>query len=81
MRHYMTITPLLVWRLKHKPFWVQLDAEIQTNWNADGYTGYKTGFQFGRMTNKRGAWIKLEVGMGPYRVQRLAIKTSIFKVR
>lgn len=79
--HYMTITPLLVWRLKGKPYWIQLDAETQTNWNADAHTGYKTGFLLGRMTKKRGMWIKLEVGMGPYRVQSLAIKTSIFKVR
>ena len=79
--HYMTVTPLLVWRLKGKPYWVQLDAETQTNWNAHGHTGYKTGFLFGRITKKLGAWIKLEVGMGPYRVQSLAIKTSIFKVR
>jgi hypothetical protein len=80
--HYMTVTPLLVWRLKGKPYWIQLDAETQTNWKADGHTGYKAGFLFGRMTKKRtGAWIKVEVGMGPYRVQSLAIKTSIFKVR
>jgi hypothetical protein len=79
--HYMTITPLLVWRLKGKPYWVQLDAETQTNWSAKAHTGYKTGFQVGRMTKKRGMWIKVEVGMGPYRVQSLAIKTSIFKVR
>lgn len=79
--HYMTVTPLLVWRLKDKPYWIQLDAETQTNWKADGHTGYKAGFLFGRMTKKRGMWIKVEVGMGPYRVGTLAIKTSIFKVR
>ena len=79
--HYMTVTPLLVWRLKGKPYWIQLDAETQTNWKADSHTGYKTGFQFGRITHKRCIWIKLEVGMGRYRVQSLAIKTSIFKVR
>jgi hypothetical protein len=79
--NYMTVTPLLVWRLKDKPYWVQLDAETQTNWNAEAHTGYKTGFQVGRMTRKRGIWIKVEVGMGPHRVQTLAIKTSMFKVR
>jgi hypothetical protein len=78
--HYMTVTPLLVWRLKGKPYWIQLDAETQTNWKADARTGYKTGFLLGRMTKKRGLWIKVEVGMGPYRVATLAIKTSIFKV-
>ncbi len=78
--HYMTITPLLVWRLEGKPYWIQLDAETQTNWKADAHTGYKTGFLFGRMLKRRGAWIKVEVGMGPHRVQSLAIKTSMFKV-
>ena len=79
--HYMTITPLLVWRLKGKPFWAQLDAETQTNWKADAHTGYKAGFLLGRMTRRRGLWIKVEVGMGAYRVQNVSIKTSIFKVR
>jgi hypothetical protein len=79
--HYMTITPLLVWRLKGLPYWVQLDAETQTDWKRAEHTGFKTGFLFGRMTKKRGMWIKVEVGMGSYRVQSLSIKTSIFKVR
>lgn len=80
--HFMTVTPLLVWRLKGKPFWLQLDAESRTDWNAQGHTGYKVGFLFGRMTRKRfGAWIKAEVGLGPYREATLAIKTSLFKVR
>ena len=79
--HYMTITPLLVWRLKNKPYWIQLDGESQTNWKADGHTGYKAGFLLGRITKKRGMWIKVEVGVGRYRVGSLAIKTSLFKVR
>jgi hypothetical protein len=79
--HYMTITPLLVWRLKNKPYWVQVDSETQTFWNRDNHTSYKAGFLLGRMTERRGVWIKLEVGMGPYRTQSLAIKTSIFRVR
>ena len=44
-------------------------------------TGYKAGFLFGRITKKRGVWIKFEVGMGPNRGQSFAIKTSVFKVR
>ena len=79
--HYMTITPLLVWRFKDKPYWIQLDGETQSDWKRDGKTGYKTGFLFGRMVKRRGVWIKLEVGMGPHRVQSFSIKTSIFKVR
>jgi len=79
--HYMTVTPLLVWRLKDKPYWIQLEAETQTNWKADAHTGLKSGFLFGRITKKRGIWIKAEIGMGQYRVHSFAIKTSIFKVR
>ena len=79
--HYMTITPLVVWRLKGKPYWAQLDAEAQTNWKRDAHTGYKTGFLFGRITKRRGVWLKVEVGMGPYRVHSLAFKTSVFRVR
>jgi hypothetical protein len=79
--HYMTVTPLLVWRLKNKPYWIQIDGETQTNWNADAHTGVKAGFLLGRITKKRGTWIKLEVGMGQYRVQSFSIKTSLFKVR
>ena len=79
--HYMTITPLLIWRLKGKPFWVQLDGETNTNWKADAHTWAKTGFLLGRMTKRRGIWIKLEVGIGAYRTQNFAIKTSLFRVR
>ena len=79
--HYMTITPLLVWRLKDRPYWVQLDAETQTDWKADAHTGFKTGVLLGRMRKKRGAWLKVEVGIGPHRVQSVAIKTSVFNVR
>jgi hypothetical protein len=78
--HYLTVTPLLVWRLQ-RPYWIQLDAETYTNWNNEAHTGVKAGFLLGRITKRRGVWIKLEVGMGPYRVQSFAIKTSIFKVR
>jgi hypothetical protein len=79
--HFMTLTPLLVWRLKGKPYWIQLDGETQTNWKADAHTGYKAGFLLGRITKKRGVWVKVEVGIGPYRVQSFAIKTSVFRVR
>jgi len=79
--HFMTITPLLVWRLKNRPYWIQLEEESQTNWQGDGHTGYKAGFLLGRIKKKRGVWIKVEVGMGRYRVESLAIKTSIFRVR
>jgi len=79
--HYLQITPLLVWRLKNKPYWIQLDGESQTNWNNNNHTGYKAGFLLGRTKKRRGLWIKVEVGIGQYRVQSLAIKTSIFKIR
>lgn len=80
--HYLTVTPLLLWRFQGKPYWVQFDVESKTDWKADGHTGYKVGFLFGRMMRNRfGAWIKTEVGLGPYRDATLAIKTSFFKVR
>jgi len=80
--HYLTITPLLLWRLKDRPYWMQFDGETQTDWNEGGHTGYKAGLLFGRMLpNRRGAWIKVEVGMGAYRVATFAIKASVFKVR
>lgn len=79
--HYLTVTPLLVWRLKGTRYWTQFDGETQTNWKADNHTGYKAGFLLGRMNkNFIGTWIKVEVGMGPYRVATLAIKTSFFRV-
>ncbi len=41
---------------------------------------YKAGFLLGRMNkNFICTWIKVEVGMGPYRVATLAIKSSFFK--
>jgi hypothetical protein len=79
--HYMTVTSVLVWRLKNKPYWIQLEEESQTNWNDNAHTGYKAGLLLGRMKKKRGVWIKFEVGIGQYRVGSLAIKTSIFRVR
>src|SRR6185369_12351949 len=66
--HFMQITPLLVWRLKNKPYWIQLDGGSQTNWKNDGHTGYKAGFLLGRIRKNRGVWIKVEVGVGQYRV-------------
>ena len=79
--HYMTITPLLVWRLKDKPYWIQLDGETRTNWNAHARTGLKTSFLLGRITKRRAVSIKFEVGLGPHRTEIFAIKTTIFKVR
>jgi hypothetical protein len=79
--HYTRITPLLVWRLKNKPYWIQLEAESQTDWKNAGHTGYKAGFLLGRIKKNRGVWIKVEVGMGSYRGATFSIKPSIFKVR
>jgi hypothetical protein len=80
--HYMTITPLLLWRFTGTPYWMHLEAEAQTDWKNQRHTGYKAGFLFGRMTRDRlGAWIKVEAGIGPYRTADVAIKTSVFKVR
>jgi hypothetical protein len=79
--HYMTITPLLLWRFGG-PYWMHVEAEAQANWKTGGQTGYKAGILFGRMAKGRlGVWIKVEAGMGRYRPATIAIKTSIFKVR
>jgi hypothetical protein len=80
--HYMTITPLMIWRFKGSRYWIQLDGESFTNWKANAHTGYRAGFLFGRMNKGRiGTWLRAEVGIGPYRVEDYAIKASIFKVR
>jgi hypothetical protein len=80
--HYTNITPLLLWRLKGKPSFFLLDAESTTNWKDNGHTGYRAGFLYGRMLKKNlGLWIKAEAGIGPYRVEDFAVKTSLFKVR
>jgi hypothetical protein len=78
--HYMLVTPILLRTLKG-PYWVQLDAETLTNWKASGHTGAKVGFLFGKMHLKLGVWVKVEVGIGTYRAQSIAIKTSLFRVR
>jgi hypothetical protein len=80
--HYMTATPLVLWRFKGTPYWMHLEGEMQTNWKAPGHTAYKAGLLFGRMNRGRlGAWIKVEIGMGPDRIADFAIKTSLFRVR
>ena len=80
--HYFTATPLLVWRLRSKPYWFQFDGESKTNLVADGHTGYKAGIIFGRMFKRHfGVWVKPEVYWGRYRDADFAIKTSFFRVK
>jgi hypothetical protein len=79
--HYFTTTPLLVWRVRNKPYWVQLDGETKTNFTGTGQSGYKAGLLLGRMFARRGVWVKAEVFWGPARDANFAIKTSFFKVR
>jgi hypothetical protein len=79
--HYLTATPLMVWRLKNKPYWVQLDGETKTDFNNHNQTDYKAGFLVGRMVKRRGFWIKPEVYWGPARDADFAIKIGFFSVR
>lgn len=79
--HYLTTTPLLVWRIANKPYWVQLDGEIKTDFNHHSQTAYKAGFLVGRMVKRRGFWIKPEVYWGPTREADFAVKLGFFSVR
>lgn len=79
--HYLTTTPLLVWRIPNRPYWVQLDGEIKTDFNQHSQTAYKAGFLVGRMVRHRGFWIKPEVYWGPTREADFAVKIGFFSVR
>ncbi len=79
--HYLTTTPLLVWRIANKPYWVQFDGEIKTDFNDHSQTAYKAGFLVGRMVKRRGFWIKPEVYWGPTRDADFAVKIGFFSVR
>ena len=79
--HYLSATPLLVWRLKNKPYWMQLDGETKTDFQNHDRTAFKAGFLLGRMVKRRGFWIKPEVYWGPTREADFAIKIGFFSVR
>lgn len=65
--NHLLITPLLV-RTVGQNFWILIDTETKTNWEADGRTGVKSGFQFGRRAGRAyGFWVKPEVWWGPNR--------------
>ena len=79
--HYLTTTPLLVWRFKRK-WWTQLDGETKTHFEAAGRTAYKAGALLGRMFNgKTGASVKVEVPFGGYREGDVTIKLSLIRVK
>ena len=65
--NHLLITPIYI-RTVGRNFWVLFDTETKTNWEADGRTGVKTGFQFGRRAGRAyGFWVKPEVWWGPNR--------------
>lgn len=65
--NHLLITPLLI-RTVGQNFWILIDTETKTDWEADGRTGVKSGFQFGRRAGRAyGFWVKPEVWWGPNR--------------
>jgi hypothetical protein len=80
-QHYMTVTPLLVWRTGKK-WWIQIDSESKTDFERSCRSYGKSSFLVGRMVKNRvGIWIKSEVYYGGFREADFAIKTSIFRVK
>ena len=65
--NHLLITPIYI-RGVGTNFWILFDSETKTDWEADGRTGVKSGFQFGRRAGRAyGFWIKPEVWWGPNR--------------
>ena len=57
---HLLITPTFI-RAVSEQWWVLLDTETKTKWNADGRTGVKSGFQIGRVVAPGvGFWVKPE---------------------
>jgi len=79
--HYFGATPTLVLIIKRR-FWILLDTETKTDFEASADTSFKSSFQFGSMlTRWLGAWIRPEVPWGPHRVGDFYLKMSVFYVR
>lgn len=59
--NYFLVTPTLIHGVG-RDWWVLADTETKSDWNADGRTGVKSGFQVGRrVTTGLGLWVKPEV--------------------
>jgi len=79
--HYLATTPYLLVLLK-KRWWLQLETEAKTNFEASADTSFKSAVAIGRMLNRNmGVWIKPEVPWGPHREGDFTLKTSLFYVK
>ena len=77
----LKIQPLYTMRLKHR-WWIQLDTESTTNFNASGHTGFTSGFRAGKlMTRHLAMWVEPRVGWGRYRESDFGLRCSIYWVR
>lgn len=79
--HYLIVTPTVMYRLNRKN-WIVVDTEMKTNWLADHRTSYRSGFQFGRMINRRmGMWVKPEIPWGANKELDWVLKFTVIVVK
>jgi len=79
--HYFTVTGTFLYRTS-KRWWIVVDSETNTNWKNSGTTWFKSGLLLGRMVSPRvGAWVKVEIPYGDYRVGEWILKASVFRTR
>lgn len=75
--NFLLITPTFIQRVG-RTSWYLVDTETKTDWQRDGRTGVKSGFQYGWiLPNRIGIWIKPEVWWGPNRDGQWNIKTGL----
>jgi hypothetical protein len=68
----LIITPAFFYR-PARQWWIQVDAESNTNWKRDSHTDFRVGFQVGKMitrrlalrSNLRSRWAEEEWAIGP----------------
>jgi hypothetical protein len=77
----LRIQPTYMLPLKHR-WWIQLDTEATTNFNASGHTGFTSGCRVGKlMTRHLAMWVEPRVGWGRYREADFVLRSSIYWVR
>lgn len=79
--HYLTVTPTFLWRLS-KRWYMLVDGESLTDWEKDGRTSLKGGFQLGRMLSRRtGVSLKAEIPFGENRLGDWTLKAVFFATK
>jgi len=74
--------PRIFWFYSKKTWWIQLETEAKTNFEASADTSFKSAVAIGRMLNRNmGVWIKPEVPWGPHREGDFTLKLSFFYVK